>query len=393
MSSTESSDGAPAAAAPPGTPDTAAVPGGPGDTGGPGGPGPAAAPGLSADLDAWTRRVLARHFDPEQGSPFWLERLPTLGFDPLEITGYDGLEQFGPFALEALRKTDPVDLLPRNVPRPLSGRVYETGGTTGAPCRLFHTGAMLAQQAAWRRFALRSAGFAEGRTWLHAMPSGPHPVGESAGRTASLHASLVYAVDVDPRWIRELIRDGRLAEVNRYVGHVVRQMTDVLESTRVHYLETTPALLQVLVRQRPELVAALDGIALEGTQVMPSMYREFVAALDGGVIGTSYGNALGNAVGLPARLGAGPDEDLLPYVPHYPEVTMAVVDKKDPRRVVDFGEVGQLRITTLHDDLFLPNVLERDQAVRCATPDGWPCDGVANLQPLQVAWELPDGMY
>lgn len=351
------------------------------------------APGLSADLDAWTRRVLAHHFDPAKGSPFWLERLPTLGFDPLEITRYAELRKFGPFALEALRKADPVDLLPQDVPRPLSGRVFESGGTTGSPCRLFHTEAMLAHQSGWRRFALENAGFASGRTWLHAMPSGPHLIGESAVRTAGLHAAMVYGVDVDPRWIRELIRDGRLAEVNRYVGHVIRQMTSVLESTRVHYLETTPALLQVLVRQRPELVAELDGIALEGTQVTPPMYREFTEALDGGVIGGTYGNALGNAMGLPARLGESPDDDLLPYVPHYPQVTMAVVDKKDPERTVDIGEVGQLRITVLHDDLFLPNVLERDQAVRCETPDDWPCDGVANVQPLQVAWDVPEGMY
>ncbi|AXK37338.1 arylcarboxylate reductase [Streptomyces armeniacus] len=352
-----------------------------------------AAPGLSADLDAWTRRVLSRHFDPEKGSPFWLERLPTLGFDPLEITRYDELERFGPFALEALRKTEPADLLPRDVPRPLSGRVYESSGATGSPCRVFHTEAMRAHQAEWRRFGLRHAGFAEGRTWLHAMPSGPHAGGENAANTARLHASTVYSVDVDPRWIRELIRDGRLAEVNRYLNHLVRQISDVLESTRVHYLETTPALFQVLVRQRPELVAALDGIALEGTQVTPSMYREFTEALDGGLIGTTYRNALGDAMGLPARLGSGPDDDLLPYVPHYPQVTMRVVDKKDPERTVGFGEVGQLRITVLHDDLFLPNVLERDQAVRVETSDDWPCDGVANLQPLQVAWDLPEGMY
>jgi hypothetical protein len=74
-------------------------------------------------------------------------------------------------------------------------------------------------------------------------------------------------------------------------------------------------------------------------------------------------------------------------------VTMAVVDKQDPARTVEYGEVGQVRLTVLHEDLFLPNILERDQAVRYATSADWPCDGVANVQPLQVSRAAPEGLY
>jgi hypothetical protein len=94
-------------------------------------------------------------------------------------------------------------------------------------------------------------------------------------------------------------------------------------------------------------------------------------------------------MGLPAVSGG----DVLPYLPTFPQVTMAVVDKDDPTRVVGRGELGRVRLTVLHEDLFLPNILERDQAVRYDTGDAWPCDGVANVRPLQNGASVVEGLY
>ncbi|HEV2371303.1 MAG TPA: hypothetical protein VGS19_03960 [Streptosporangiaceae bacterium] len=147
--------------------------------------------------------------------------------------------------------------------------------------------------------------------------------------------------------------------------------------------------VQVCQRERPDLVGALSGVRLSGTQVSGAMYREFRAALSTGLVGVSYGNTFGNAAGLPAEQ----DGDLLPYLPNYPHVTMAVVDKADWSATVGYGEVGQVRLTVLHEDLFLPNVCERDQAVRYDTGLQWPCDGVANVRPLQITTAAPEGLY
>ena len=119
------------------------------------------------------------------------------------------------------------------------------------------------------------------------------------------------------------------------------------------------------------------------------MYRHFRGVLGGGLIGTTYGNTLGCAIGLPAESGG----DILPYVPSYPQVTMQVVDREDPTREVAAGVLGRVRLTVLHDDLFLPNILERDQAVRYRTDGRWPCDGVANVRPLQNGELVAEGLY
>ncbi|MFE3021596.1 arylcarboxylate reductase [Streptomyces sp. NPDC059256] len=343
---------------------------------------------LDTDLDEWTRRVVRRHFDPVAGSPFWLGRARQLGFDPRDITRYDELGAFGPFPLDRLREDDPADLVPLSVPRPLAGRVWDTGGTTGTPCRVFYTPDMLLHRATWRRWSFVREGFEPGRTWLQATPTGPHLIGNGVREVSELHAGLVYAVDMDPRWVKRLIRTGRLAEVGDYTTHLVEQITDVLRQGRVQYINTTPALFQVLRQRHPELVAALDGVRLSGTQISADMYRTFRAALQGGICGLTYGNTFGNA----ACFDVDRDGELISYVPNYPHVTMAVVDKGDRSTPVAPGAVGQVRLTVLHENLFLPNILERDQAL-CHRTDRWPSDGVANVRPLQTTSSAPEGLY
>jgi hypothetical protein len=344
---------------------------------------------LDTDLDEWTRRVVRRHFAPEVGSRFWLQRRASLSFDPMDITRYDQLVEFGPFPLHLLAEVDPADLVPRDVPRPLAGRVWESGGTNGKPSRVFYTPAMAEHHRAWRMRGLREAGIEPGRTWLYACPSGPHIVGRGADQIAEHSRATVYTMDLDPRYIKQLIRESKLAEMQSYVGHVIEQMTDILSTGRVDYLETTPAIMASLIDRHPDLIRSLSGICLGGTTLTPAMYRQFRGAMDGGRIGVTYGNTFGCAIGLDPR----DDGDVLPYVPGYPQVTMVVTDKENPMRVVDYGKVGRVMLSILHDDLFLPNIFERDQAMRFDTGGDWPCDGVANVSPLQITRAAPEGLY
>jgi hypothetical protein len=47
----------------------------------------------------------------------------------------------------------------------------------------------------------------------------------------------------------------------------------------------------------------------------------------------------------------------------------------------------------MHEDLFLPNILERDLALRYDARDEWPSDGVANVRPLPELHDAPEGLY
>jgi len=112
-------------------------------------------------------------------------------------------------------------------------------------------------------------------------------------------------------------------------------------------------------------------------------------ALGEAICGRSYGNTFGSSAGIPAE----GDGEILPYLPNYPHVTLTLIDRQDWTRTVGYGEFGQVKLTAMHDDLFLPNILERDQAMRHDTGDAYPCDGVANVLPFQKNKKAPEGIY
>ncbi|MDQ3685244.1 MAG: hypothetical protein M3430_06520, partial [Acidobacteriota bacterium] len=123
-------------------------------------------------LDAWVREIVAWHFDPATGCPFWLERAKHLDFDPRrEIHAYDDLARFGFFEDEVLRG-GPVR---RWVPRGLADKpvyVFETGGSTGVPkSRIniedFRTDYELFSDTLPDEF------FPPGSDWLSLGPTGP----------------------------------------------------------------------------------------------------------------------------------------------------------------------------------------------------------------------------
>ncbi|HKE04141.1 MAG TPA: hypothetical protein VKE91_08775, partial [Blastocatellia bacterium] len=49
-------------------------------------------------LDAQAREIVEWHFNPETGTPFWLEYARKLDFDPRkDVRTYDDLDRFGFF--------------------------------------------------------------------------------------------------------------------------------------------------------------------------------------------------------------------------------------------------------------------------------------------------------
>src|SRR5438105_2114756 len=126
----------------------------------------------SEKLDAQVRDIVAWHFNPETGTPFWLERAKTLGFDPRqEVHGLGDLKKFGLFEDEWLRG-GPVR---RWVPKALQNKpiyVFETGGTTGIPK------SRVVVEDHWTDYeqfsaTLPEAYFPRGTNWLMLGPSGP----------------------------------------------------------------------------------------------------------------------------------------------------------------------------------------------------------------------------
>src|SRR5579884_2713040 len=94
-------------------------------------------PRLAAgDRDERLCDLLALHFHPEHGSPYWLRRQEELGWDVCDVVrAVDDLWLLGPTSLDDLRRFPLRDFIPRGLHRQLPRFVIgETAGTSGQPC-------------------------------------------------------------------------------------------------------------------------------------------------------------------------------------------------------------------------------------------------------------------
>ena len=94
----------------------------------------------------------------------------------------------------------------------------------------------------------------------------------------------------------------------------------------------------------------------------------------------TYGNTL---MGLACPKPFDPaDEYAITYYPPQPRAVIELVDPKDPSRKVGYGETGQVMLTTLTKEFFMPRFLERDEAERTEPIEAYPWDGVKDLRLL-----------
>ncbi|WP_016907285.1 hypothetical protein [Streptomyces xiaopingdaonensis] len=356
-------------------------------------------PELGVALDEWTRRMMRWHFDPATGSPFWVARRDRLGFDPVhDLTGFADLHRFGLFDKEELRGARVADLRPRGY-RDRPFRVFETGGTTGRPCRIVNV-TRLDYDVEIYRTVLEERGLAGGDI-LAMTPSGPHAYGHFVEALADSWRGAVHAIDFDPRWVKSVVRSGDDADA--YTGHLIDQALPLLEERPALLFTTSRLLLELAVRlPRPLHSYGVQAVCTGGISCTPAeaafLREEY---LNGVQWIDTYGNTL---VGHALQADPMPDGPRLPegadrsYHLPPPFAVLTVVEPDDPWREVPYGARGRIRTTTLLEDLFLPNLLERDSAVRVGPHPWFPWDGVALVRSFdgsteETGHDAAEGVY
>jgi len=352
---------------------------------------PAAAPQPQIDLaretlDAHVRETVAWHFNPETGCPFWLDYASRLGWDPRDrIQTYADLRQLGPFEDEWLRG-GPVQ---RWVPKGLAGKpvyVFETGGTTGVPktriaCDDFRTDYELFSAT------LPDDKFPRGSNWLMLGPSGPRRLRLSVEHLAQIRGGICFCVDLDPRWVIKLIKKGWNDHLQAYKEHVIDQAVTILQANHdIRCMFTTPKLLEALALKLESMGTTIrqmgiTGIFSGGTEFTPQWNRfAHEELLDGAYMTPTYGNTL---MGLAASSPSGPHNNYkITYYAPQPRAAIEVVDFDDPDRLVEYGQTGRVKLTTLTREFFVPGFLERDEGEREPPYERYPWDGVSGVRPF-----------
>jgi phenylacetate-coenzyme A ligase PaaK-like adenylate-forming protein len=347
-----------------------------------------------ARLDAHVREIVNWHFDPRRGTPFWIEFARKLGWNPRkEIRCFDDLKKLPSFEDEWLRG-GPVR---RWVPRALADKplyVFETGGTTGIP-----KGRIAVED--WRidytmmSDTLPDRFFPRGSNWLMLGPSGPRRLRLAIEHLAQVRGGICFCIDLDPRWVIKLIKRGAMQELELYKNHCIEQALTILKAGHdIRCMFATPKLLEALCEKINLRQAGVTGIFCGGTSMTPQFHRWVREELLGPDIyfAPTYGNTL---MGLAVHKPFVPEDRYsIIYHPPHPRAILEVVDPKDPNRLVGYGEVGRVKLTTLTREFFVPGFLERDQAYRTPPIELYPWDGVRDVAPFQQEGQaVVEGVY
>lgn len=357
-------------------------------------------------LNAHVREIVAWHFNPETGSPFWLEKAKTLGFDPRkEVQCFEDLRKFPEFQDEWLRG-GPIQ---RWIPKGLTGKpvyVFETGGTTGIPKSRMQIDDWKIDYETFSH-TLPDEFFPKGSNWLMLGPSGPRRLRLAVEHLAQYRGGICFCVDLDPRWVVKLIKRGNMKEMEAYRDHVIDQAVTILSAGHdVKCMFTTPKLLEALAMKLFEQgssikQAGITGIFSGGTEFTPQWYRFAMDELlrdpndpaSAPVFMTpTYGNTLmGLACGKPFDPA---DNYKISYYAPQPRAVIEVVDFKDYNKLVDYGATGRVKLTTLTKETFIPGFMERDEGEREKPFDKFPWDGISGTRPFhEFAKSTTVGVY
>ncbi|MGW9045361.1 phenazine biosynthesis protein [Streptomyces lydicus] len=358
-------------------------------------------PGFRAD--DLVQAAMDWHFGPDTGSRFWREKARTWSFDPRkDITTLADLALL-PDVTDEIRTVPVGDLVPKGLAGAGPMRVFETGGTTGRPRRIvdFHE---FRRQAGWWSSFLDREQVPQGGNWLLIAPTGPHAVGHVLRELTSLRSAVPLHIDLDPRWVKELMRTGRDKEAQYYIEHLVSQTMDLLTTQTIDVMFCTPPLLEVLA-QSPRAVELINRSVHTILWSGASMDRDTRDILRHEVfpqvkLRGAYGNTITGVspeyvpTAADAPADGSYDDGSAVFIPCYTGFLMEIVDPATGRGTVPYGARGRVLAHTLTRETLLPNNLERDLATRVAPRPGHPVDAVADVAPYaRTEGEIIEGVY
>lgn len=334
------------------------------------------------DSSGFLRSVLDWHFSEATGTPFWLRKRESLGFDPrTDVANFSDLSRF-PDCSDELRTTAIEDLIPHGLANKLTARVFESGGTTGAPKFVVAYDQWIQKLVDWRVGSYIDRTNRPSGNTLAAVPSGPHIVGAINRERAARLGGLCFTIDVDPRWAKTAASHSTTAS-EAYRSHLVRQIESIVMTQDIRFLVTTPPILtSVLSQERlvERLRNTLAHVTLGGTALNIDTIR-YVAAqlLPDCEFSASYGSTSALGESHSALLDSATRS--VAYKSFAPYITYEVVD--DQGEPTPVGNRGNVRVSHLSPFAFYPNIHERDTAVLLGTNDYGVGATVADIAPIE----------
>ncbi|MFP4116769.1 MAG: hypothetical protein ACLFQ8_02390 [Candidatus Aenigmatarchaeota archaeon] len=348
-------------------------------------------------------RVIESHLDPENGTPYWLEKAEEYGGvekakedidaweDLKEVFGLQIEEKKQEFA-GALRERPYTDFLPQRSIDKIS-IVGESGGTTGKPKKAPFTENDWEMKIEKYSQYLDEMGVPKGVDWFCLVPSyPPHSAGQMGQSLAESRGGNALGIDLDSRAIKEFGKQGMEDALNAYMKHMGKQAKELMEYQDEGVVMTTSKVLEQLPRAIDVSEINLEGIVQGGAAMSKEQYRQFEEVYGDTPICGSFATALTLSTGVQIP---DPQNYEVIYLPTRPERNMEVVDDKG--NPVDYGERGIVTTSNVTEDFLMPALREEVKGTLVEPPEvlddvDWPC--VKDIAPEKVRTEGgKEGVY
>lgn len=313
--------------------------------------------------------ILDLHFDPVNGSGYWLDVLEKKGIHRQEFKTAADLHLLGPMNVEALRTRPITDFIPKLLHNRLAEMLLsETGGSTGDPCRRVYLPAEFdkAFVAPWRD-AVQNFEFPQQGRWLFVGPSGPHIIAQAARAFARATGCLEpFSIDCDVRWIRQQ-KAGSMGYLI-YMEHLYNQALNIISHQKITVLFTTPPLLLGLAsRMTPQQRHQIEGIHTGGMSQDTATSRELARLFPQAIILPGYGNSL-FGVTFEKKQDIGKASTFYVHDPslHLKLIPLPESVDEPPRltEAVALNHRGRVVFHRFDESFLIINMLERDTAIR-----------------------------
>jgi thienamycin biosynthesis protein ThnN len=350
--------------------------------------------------------ILASHFDPQRGAPYWSRRKREL--PGAQSAVINSLEQFKQhFALrnrteqaqyeEHLRHLPIEEFIPRSALEN-GGWLWasETGGTTGIAKRGTWGSRYWSRILEFSNEFLDLHGVERNRNWLYIGPTGPHTTGRLMISIAENRGGRIFSIDLDPRIVRVYLREGDTAAVERYVRHIWEQVDPIIRHQDIGVMFCTATLLEMLPRYvDAALLKKVGAVVHAGLAMSRDTHRYLREELFAhrpvvGIYGTSVS-------GISYQKPYEPQDDYrINYIPCQPYVVLEAIDEHG--ELVGYGEEGDVRCFRFTEDQLIPGFVERDKAVRVrpfgAYRDRYPWDWLGDPHsPTSLSGQATEGVY
>lgn len=344
-------------------------------------------------LNARLSHVIGIHFDPDLGTPYWLDRERELGCDARkEIRDIADLSILGEMTQHDIADRPLIDFIPRRFHDQMHRFIIaQTGGTTGDGVWTAYLDHEFAQ-AFIIPFVVsaKHVGFPTCAQWLFVGPSGPHIIGKVVrGLANAMESADPFTIDFDPGWARKLPPESFAH--TRYLAHITDQAMRIINTQCIGVLFTTPVVIESLGEQMTKTQRLMiRGIHLGGMQVQRDQLAKVYALFPNALILAGYGNTL---MGCCLELDVDPKRTCFNYYPFGDRLILDVVDQIGDS--VPSGEEGVVRLTRLDESFLIVHLRERDQAQRVEptpnAPEGYAGIGVRNPHPPKANGSQPVG--